>query len=98
MLSSSMHCRSAPPVRSRGRSCGRAIKPNDEDLALTSVIIALSHVALTTGTTIGPYEIVALLGAGGVGEVCRATGFRSNAGNRSHCACTSSAPTDRGLE
>jgi eukaryotic-like serine/threonine-protein kinase len=29
-------------------------------------------VALTAGTRLGVYEIVALLGAGGMGEVCRA--------------------------
>ena len=28
--------------------------------------------ALTAGTRLGVYEIVALLGAGGMGEVCRA--------------------------
>ena len=35
--------------------------------------VIISHLALTPGTRLGPYEITAQLGAGGMGEACRAT-------------------------
>jgi len=33
----------------------------------------ISHLSLTLGTRLGPFEIAAQLGVGGMGEVCQAT-------------------------
>jgi len=39
-----------------------------------------AHMALTSGTKLGPHEIQSALGAGGMGEVYRAQDTRSDAG------------------
>ena len=48
---------------------------------------------LTPGTRLGPYEIVSAIGAGGMGEVYRATDTKLNATSRSR-SCRTRSPRD----
>ena len=52
--------------------------------------------SLSVGTRLGPYEIIAPIGAGGMGEVCRARGEVVQPQSRSdgkdfYCACSTSS-------
>ena len=71
-------------------------KRNDASSADGSVYNRATPLALATGTRIGPYEVVARIGAGGMGEVYRARDTRLGATSRSRCCPDASPATPTG--
>ena len=61
------------PVRPEPRFLNTSPLQRSDSLPGGSRPVIISHLALTPGTRLGPYEITAQRGAGGMGEACRAT-------------------------